>query len=53
MVLKPFGTDKNDNRAGNRDSGAVMFLSGVAVEKYSHYMRENYGTVHEAGLFGL
>ena len=25
-----------------------MFLSGVAVEKYSHYMRENYGTVHEA-----
>ena len=49
MVLKPFGTDKK-TRIGLAIGilALVMFLSGVAVEKYSHYMRENYGTVHEA-----
>ena len=49
MVLKPFGTDKKTIIGPAIGILAlVMFLSGVAVEKYSHYMRENYGTVHEA-----
>ena len=49
MVLKPFGTDKKTIIGPAIGILAlVMFLSGVAVEKYSHYMCENYGTVHEA-----
>lgn len=49
IVLKFLGTDRKTRIGMAIGMLALMIsLSGLAVKKYSHYIRENYGTVHEA-----